>query len=97
MEEDYDDDMPEEGLQMSRETITPGRGILLLPHRQLHPHTPVLKARSGHEPEPRASVFSAPPSQGQQHGQDHTDWTYEEQFRQVCVHVRKCLFSLLDF
>ncbi|KAB5559287.1 hypothetical protein PHYPO_G00027350 [Pangasianodon hypophthalmus] len=81
MEEDYDDDMAEEGLQMSREAITPGRGILLLPHRQLHPQ--LLKARSGLETEPRASSFPAPPSQGQQHGQDHTDWTYEEQFRQL--------------
>ncbi|XP_060734127.1 AT-rich interactive domain-containing protein 3A [Tachysurus vachellii] len=83
MEEDFDDDMAEEGLQMSREAITPGRGILLLPHRQLHPNSQLLKARSGHEPEPRASVFPALPSQGQQHGQDHTDWTYEEQFRQL--------------
>ncbi|KAK3533864.1 hypothetical protein QTP70_032981 [Hemibagrus guttatus] len=83
MEDDYDDDMAEEGLQMSRESITPGRGILLLPHRQLHPNSQVLKARSGHEPEQRAPVFPTPPSQGQQHGQDHTDWTYEEQFRQL--------------
>ncbi|KAM9460939.1 AT-rich interactive domain-containing protein 3A isoform 2-T3 [Clarias gariepinus] len=83
MEEDYDDDMAEDGLQMSREAITPGRGILLLPHRQLHPHSQLLKARSGLEPEARASSFLTPPSQGQQHSQDHTDWTYEEQFRQL--------------
>lgn len=83
MEEDYDEDMAEEGLQMSREAVTPGRGILLLPHRQLHPHSQMLKARSALEPEPRALGLPAPPSQGQQHGQDHTDWTYEEQFRQV--------------
>lgn len=84
MEEEYDDDMAEESLQMSRETITPGRGILLLPHRQLlTPHSQLMKARSGIEPEPRASSFPAQHSQGQQQGQDHTDWTYEEQFRQV--------------
>uniref|UniRef100_W5UEK4 AT-rich interactive domain-containing protein 3 n=1 Tax=Ictalurus punctatus TaxID=7998 RepID=W5UEK4_ICTPU len=83
MEEDYDEDMAEEGLQMSREAVTPGRGILLLPHRQLHPHSQMLKARSALEPEPRALGLPAPPSQGQQHGQDHTDWTYEEQFRQL--------------
>lgn len=93
MEEDYDEDMAEEGLQMSREAVTPGRGILLLPHRQLHPHSQMLKARSGLEPEPRALGLPALPSQGQQHGQDHTDWTYEEQFRQV----RRGSFLLLNF
>ncbi|KAI5101651.1 AT-rich interactive domain-containing protein 3A isoform X1 [Silurus meridionalis] len=83
MEEDYDEDMAEEGLQMSREAVAAGRGILLLPHRQFHPQSHLLKARSSLEPEPRASAFSAASSQGQQHGQDHTDWTYEEQFRQL--------------
>lgn len=104
LEEDYDDDMAEEGLQVSREAITPGRGILLLPHRQLHPHSQLVKAqlvkaRAELEPEQRATSFPTLPSQGQQHGQDHTDWTYEEQFRQVrsgtlCVAVfsgRKCV------
>lgn len=83
IEEDYDDDLAEEGLQMTREAVTPGQGILLLPHRQRHSHSQLLKARSGLETEPRASSFPAPLFQGQQHGQDHTDWTYEEQFRQV--------------
>ncbi|TSM94634.1 AT-rich interactive domain-containing protein 3A [Bagarius yarrelli] len=83
MEEYYDEDIAEEGLQMSAEAITPGRGIMLLPHRQLHPHSQLLKTRPGHEPEPRASAFSASASQAQQQCQDHTDWTYEEQFRQL--------------
>ncbi|KAI5614665.1 AT-rich interactive domain-containing protein 3A isoform X1 [Silurus asotus] len=83
MEEDYDEDMAEEGMQMSREAVPTGRGILLLPHRQFHPQSHLLKARSSLEPEPRASAFPAASSQGQQHGQDHTDWTYEEQFRQL--------------
>lgn len=96
MEEEYDDDMTEEGLQMSRETITPGRGILLLPHRQLlTPHSQFMKARSGLETEPRSSSCPAPPPQGQQHGQDHTDWTYEEQFRQV--HLVFCNFVRRNF
>ncbi|XP_076880521.1 AT-rich interactive domain-containing protein 3A isoform X2 [Brachyhypopomus gauderio] len=82
MEEDYEDDLGEEGLQTGREAVAPGRGILLLPHRQLHPHAQLLKARAGSAPEPRPSG-AAPSSHGQLHSQDHGDWTYEEQFRQL--------------
>ncbi|XP_062869011.1 AT-rich interactive domain-containing protein 3A [Trichomycterus rosablanca] len=83
MEEDYDDDMAEEGLQMGLESATPGRGILLLPHRQHHPQFKLQKARPGLESEPRVSSLPTPPSHSQQLSQDHTDWTYEEQFRQL--------------
>lgn len=86
MEEDYDDDMPEEGLQMGLESAAPGRGIMLLSHRQLHPQFKLQKARPGLESEPRVSGLPTPPSHSQQLSQDHTDWTYEEQFRQVGLH-----------
>ncbi|XP_035379305.1 AT-rich interactive domain-containing protein 3A isoform X2 [Electrophorus electricus] len=83
MEEDYDEDLGDEGLQTGREAVAPGRGILLLPHRQLHPHAQLLKARAGSAPEPRTSGPTSQSSHGQLHGQDHGDWTYEEQFRQL--------------
>ncbi|XP_017567508.1 AT-rich interactive domain-containing protein 3A [Pygocentrus nattereri] len=83
MEEDYDDDLADESLQAGREAVAPGRGILLLPHRQLHPYSQQLKPRPASEPEPRASNLSVHPSHSQLHGQDHADWTYEEQFRQL--------------
>lgn len=83
MEEDYDDDLGDEGLPSGREAVTPGRGILLLPHRHLNPHSQLLKARPASETEPRVLTHSAHSSHGQLHGQDHADWTYEEQFRQV--------------
>uniref|UniRef100_A0A8C2BZW9 AT-rich interactive domain-containing protein 3 n=1 Tax=Cyprinus carpio TaxID=7962 RepID=A0A8C2BZW9_CYPCA len=83
MEEDYDDDLGDEGLPSGREAVTPGRGILLLPHRHLHPHSQLLKARPGSESEARPLTHSAHSSHGPLHGQDHADWTYEEQFRQL--------------
>lgn len=83
IEEDYDDDLTDENLQTGHGDGTPGRGIMLLPHRQLHPHSQLLKARPGSDPEPRASSLAAHPSHSHLHGQDHADWTYEEQFRQV--------------
>ncbi|KAI7795422.1 AT-rich interactive domain-containing protein 3A [Triplophysa rosa] len=81
MEEDYDDDLGDEGLPQGREVVTPGRGIFLLPQRHLHPQ--MLKARPGSESEARALLHSAHSSHGPLHGQDHADWTYEEQFRQL--------------
>uniref|UniRef100_A0A3P9HQB2 AT-rich interactive domain-containing protein 3 n=1 Tax=Oryzias latipes TaxID=8090 RepID=A0A3P9HQB2_ORYLA len=53
MEEDFDEDMAEEGLPTGHDAVAPGKGILLLPHRH----------HLG--------------------GQDHGEWTYEEQFRQL--------------
>ncbi|XP_016337431.1 AT-rich interactive domain-containing protein 3A [Sinocyclocheilus anshuiensis] len=83
MEEDYDDDLGDEVLPSGREAVTPGRGILLLPHRHLHPHSQLLKARPGSESEPRTLTHSTHSSHGPLHGQDHADWTYEEQFKQL--------------
>lgn len=84
MEEDYDDELPEQkGLPMGREAVTPGKGILLLPHRQLHPHSQVLKPRAPPGQEPRGAAIPPQGSQGLLAPQDHADWTYEEQFRQV--------------
>lgn len=83
MEEDYDDDLGDGGPPQGREVITPGRGILLLPQRHIHPQ--MLKARLGSESEARALAHSAHSSHGPLHGQDHADWTYEEQFRQVGI------------
>lgn len=83
MEEDFDDDLAEEGLPTGHDAVAPGKGILLLPHRQLHPHSQLLKARPSVDHEPRVSIL--PPHATHSHlgGQDHGEWTYEEQFRQV--------------
>ncbi|XP_047231209.1 AT-rich interactive domain-containing protein 3A isoform X1 [Girardinichthys multiradiatus] len=83
MDEDFDDDMAEEGLPTGHDAITPGKGILLLPHRQLHPHSHLLKVRPSVEQEPRVAIL--PPHTLHSHlgGQDHGEWTYEEQFRQL--------------
>ncbi|XP_076582439.1 AT-rich interactive domain-containing protein 3A isoform X2 [Chaetodon auriga] len=83
MEEDFDDDLAEEGLPTGHEAVAPGKGILLLPHRQLHPHSQLLKARPSVDHEPRVSIL--PPHTTHSHlgGQDHGEWTYEEQFRQL--------------
>ncbi|XP_070817066.1 AT-rich interactive domain-containing protein 3A isoform X2 [Chaetodon trifascialis] len=83
MEEDFDDDLAEEGLPTGHEAVAPGKGILLLPHRQLHPHSQLLKARPSVDHEPRVSIL--PPHATHSHlgGQDHGEWTYEEQFRQL--------------
>uniref|UniRef100_A0A8B9LD76 AT-rich interactive domain-containing protein 3 n=1 Tax=Astyanax mexicanus TaxID=7994 RepID=A0A8B9LD76_ASTMX len=82
-EDDYDDDLADESLQTGREAVAPGRGILLLPHRQLHPPSQLLKPRPGSETEARPLSIPAHPSHSQLQGQDHADWTYEEQFRQL--------------
>uniref|UniRef100_A0A3P9HQC2 AT-rich interactive domain-containing protein 3 n=1 Tax=Oryzias latipes TaxID=8090 RepID=A0A3P9HQC2_ORYLA len=83
MEEDFDEDMAEEGLPTGHDAVAPGKGILLLPHRQLHPHAQLLKVRPSMEQEARSVVM--PPHAAHSHlgGQDHGEWTYEEQFRQL--------------
>ncbi|XP_034439376.1 AT-rich interactive domain-containing protein 3A isoform X2 [Hippoglossus hippoglossus] len=83
MEEDFDDDLAEENLPTGHDAVAPGKGILLLPHRQLHPHSQVLKARPSVDQEPRVAIL--PPHATHSHlgGQDHGEWTYEEQFRQL--------------
>ncbi|KAM9849065.1 AT-rich interactive domain-containing protein 3A [Aulostomus maculatus] len=83
MDEDFDDDLAEEGLPTGHNAVVPGKGILLLPHRQLHPHSQLLKVRPNVEQEPRVAIL--PPHATHSHlgGQDHGEWTYEEQFRQL--------------
>ncbi|XP_031163034.1 AT-rich interactive domain-containing protein 3A isoform X2 [Sander lucioperca] len=83
MEEDFDDDLAEEGLPTGHDTVAPGKGIFLLPHRQLHPHSQLLKARPSVDQETRVAIL--PPHATHSHlgGQDHGEWTYEEQFRQL--------------
>uniref|UniRef100_A0A3Q3W3C6 AT-rich interactive domain-containing protein 3 n=1 Tax=Mola mola TaxID=94237 RepID=A0A3Q3W3C6_MOLML len=49
MEEDFEDDLAEEGLPTGHDAVAPGKGILLLPHRQLHPHSQLLKAQWTYE------------------------------------------------
>ncbi|XP_056132936.1 AT-rich interactive domain-containing protein 3A [Lampris incognitus] len=83
MEEDFDDELAEEGLPMGRDAVAPGKGILLLPHRQLHPHSQLLKARPFVDQEPRVPILPPHPGHSQLAAQDHGDWTYEEQFRQL--------------
>lgn len=83
MEEDFDDDLAEEGLPTGHGAVAPGKGILLLPHRQLHPHSQMLKVRPSVDQEQRVAIL--PPHATHSHlgGQDHGEWTYEEQFRQL--------------
>ncbi|KAM8875361.1 AT-rich interactive domain-containing protein 3A [Spinachia spinachia] len=83
MEEDFEDDLAEGGLPTGHDAVAPGKGILLLPHRQLHPHSQLLKARPSVDQEPRLAV--PPPHAARSHlgVQDHGDWTFEEQFRQL--------------
>ncbi|KAM4628677.1 AT-rich interactive domain-containing protein 3A [Polymixia lowei] len=83
MEEDFDDDLVEEGLPTGRDAVAPGKGILLLPHRQFHPHSQLLKARPCVDQEPRVAILPPHSTHSQLGGQDHGDWTYEEQFRQL--------------
>ncbi|XP_070291194.1 AT-rich interactive domain-containing protein 3A isoform X1 [Salvelinus sp. IW2-2015] len=82
MEEDYEDELVDEGLPTGREALA-----MLLPHRQLHAHSQLLKQarpRTGTRPdqEPRMAILPPHGSHSQLGGQDHGDWTYEEQFRQ---------------
>ncbi|XP_014846411.1 PREDICTED: AT-rich interactive domain-containing protein 3A isoform X2 [Poecilia mexicana] len=83
MDEDFEDDLAEEGLPTGHDAVAPGKGILLLPHRQLHPHSQLLKVRPSVEQEPRVAIM--PPHAPHSHlgAQDHGEWTYEEQFRQL--------------
>ncbi|KAF6734333.1 hypothetical protein FQA47_010078 [Oryzias melastigma] len=60
MEEDFDEDMAEEGLPTGHDAVAPGKGILLLPHRQLHPHGQLLKVRPSMEQEPRSGPHASP-------------------------------------
>ncbi|XP_022600161.1 AT-rich interactive domain-containing protein 3A [Seriola dumerili] len=83
MEEDFDDDLAEEGLPTGHDAVAPGKGILLLPHRQLHPHSQLLKARPSVDQEPRVAILPPHATHGHLGGQDHGEWTYEEQFRQL--------------
>lgn len=93
MEEDFEDDLAEEGLPTGHDAVAPGKGILLLPHRQLHPHSQLMKVRPSVEHEPRVAIL--PPHAPHSHlgGQDHGEWTYEEQFRQVGSFGVQSLFS----
>uniref|UniRef100_A0A3Q0R635 AT-rich interactive domain-containing protein 3 n=1 Tax=Amphilophus citrinellus TaxID=61819 RepID=A0A3Q0R635_AMPCI len=86
VEEDFDDDLAEEGLPTGHDAVAPGKGILLLPHRQLHPHSQLLKVRPSVEHEPRSTVgahLHSHATHSHLGGQDHGEWTYEEQFRQL--------------
>ncbi|KAJ8277428.1 hypothetical protein GJAV_G00075050 [Gymnothorax javanicus] len=82
MEDDYEDDLGEEGVTPGRDAVM-GKGILLLPHRRLHPHSQLIKPRPLSDQEPRISALPSHGSHSQLGGQDHGDWTYEEQFRQL--------------
>ncbi|XP_023195600.1 AT-rich interactive domain-containing protein 3A isoform X2 [Xiphophorus maculatus] len=83
MDEDFDDDLAEEGLPTGHDAVAPGKGILVLPHRHLHPHSQLPKVRPSVEQEPRVAIM--PPHAPHSHlgVQDHGEWTYEEQFRQL--------------
>ncbi|KAF7654819.1 hypothetical protein LDENG_00064320 [Lucifuga dentata] len=83
MDEDFDDDLADEGLPTGRDAVAPGKGILLLPHRQLHPHSQLLKARPCVDQEPRVAILPPHATHSHRGAQDHGEWTYEEQFRQL--------------
>lgn len=85
MEEDFDDELADEGLPTGHDAVAPGKGILLLPHRHLHPHSQLLKVRPSVEQEPHVAVLPTHATHSHLGGQDHGEWTYEEQFRQVGV------------
>lgn len=94
MEEDFDDDLADEGLPTGHDAVAPGKGILVLPHRQLHPHSQLLKARPSIDQEHHVSILPHAPH-GHLGGQDHGEWTYEEQFRQVgCLRMSSCRYRL---
>ncbi|XP_048832101.1 AT-rich interactive domain-containing protein 3A isoform X2 [Brienomyrus brachyistius] len=83
MEDDYEDGLGEEAVMAGRDKVTAGRGVLLLPQRQLNPHGLLLKARPTSDPEARISSLAPHSSHSQLAAQDHGEWTYEEQFRQL--------------
>ncbi|KAG5847927.1 hypothetical protein ANANG_G00131450 [Anguilla anguilla] len=83
LEEDFEDELGEEGSPTGRGALTPGRGILLLPHRHLLPQSQALRAGLGGEPRPHTSATPPLGPHSQAGTQDHGDWTYEEQFRQL--------------
>lgn len=92
MEEDFEDDLADEGLPTGHDAVAPGKGILLLPHRQLHPHSQLLKARPNIDQEHHVSILPSHAPHSHLGGQDHGDWTYEEQFRQVPgVHISEVI------
>lgn len=95
MEEDFDDELADEGLPTGHDAVAPGKGILLLPHRHLHPHSQLLKVRPSVEQEPHVAVLPTHATHSHLGGQDHGEWTYEEQFRQVGVLLLLFLLLLL--
>lgn len=97
MEEDFDEDLADEGLPTGHDAVAPGKGILLLPHRQLHPHSQMLKARPSIDQEHHVSILPSHAPHSHLGGQDHGEWTYEEQFRQVPrLYMSSCSWWLLE-
>ncbi|XP_058870007.1 AT-rich interactive domain-containing protein 3A-like [Acipenser ruthenus] len=81
MEEDYDDELGEEGVGVVGGASIPGKEAPL--HRQLHSHPQLLKAKGAGGQELRIQSLPSQGSLSQTPGQDHGDWTYEEQFKQL--------------
>ncbi|MGH0120765.1 UNVERIFIED_CONTAM: hypothetical protein FKN15_027131 [Acipenser sinensis] len=81
MEEDYDDELGEEGVGVMGGASIPGKEAPL--HRQLHSHPQLLKAKGAGGQELRIQSLPSQGSLSQMPGQDHGDWTYEEQFKQL--------------
>nr|XP_033810175.1 AT-rich interactive domain-containing protein 3A isoform X2 [Geotrypetes seraphini] len=80
-EEDYDDELEDEGLDTT-ETIGLGKGPLLA-HKQQTPQPfrgELQRLPSGQE---RQTSGVAHLAHSQLQAQDHGDWTYEEQFKQL--------------
>ncbi|XP_064197076.1 AT-rich interactive domain-containing protein 3A-like isoform X2 [Anguilla rostrata] len=74
LEEDFEDELGEEGSPTGRGPLTPGRGILLLPHRHLLPQSQALRA--GLREPPHISPPLGP--------HKHRPWNGpQEQFRQL--------------
>lgn len=84
-EEDYEEeeDMGEEGLS-SAEAVRAGAGSLLLrkPPAPQHYRGEPPRLPGGQERLPPGLGHAQPPPPAPDHG----DWTYEEQFKQVCAH-----------
>ncbi|MGH0121478.1 UNVERIFIED_CONTAM: hypothetical protein FKN15_023776 [Acipenser sinensis] len=81
MEEDYDDELGEEGVGVMGGASIPGKEAPL--HRQLHSHPQLLKAKGAGGQELQIQSLPSQGSLSQMPGQDHGDWTYEEQFKQT--------------
>ncbi|XP_039623123.1 AT-rich interactive domain-containing protein 3A [Polypterus senegalus] len=85
MEDDFDDLDEEEDGEESRAIgdATVGGKTLAHPHRPVQAHSQFLKMKTPVGQDLRIASLPGQGSHSQAVGQDHGDWTYEEQFKQL--------------